>query len=300
MEVSHCGNAAQRWPERYFTSFSHFHNSPQWHIRYDVNYSFDGTDKDYIRFLEARLESLEKQVKPTQHPQSSKTRHRRPVIQPKPFVPVPQHHERAQQQRNGRTFSKRLDEHIRSFLSPLPASSIELQQRRQRTSHNTPEQVLETFRILTRLSNHVGSTTITPRPFLILSAADILDDYCQFTSHLKHGAEQQAQLHRFATLLFLCVCCVSREAKVPVDCIDNRMKAHFAKSTYTSKYCKELRTASKWCAQLMEKLEVSIGPCGPELLLLCRYAKPPDLSGNRVLLSRRSRYRSISQTVGVT
>ncbi|RYP17459.1 hypothetical protein DL765_004505 [Monosporascus sp. GIB2] len=99
------------------------------------------------------------------------------------------------------------------------------------------------------------------------SALEILDDYFAFASVLQRNAEREIQQSRFAGLLFLAICCVSREAGVQVDIIDDRIRRYF-KNQQGSSYCGRLRTASKWAAQLMEKLEVSLGRRGPELFLL--------------------------------
>ncbi|KAI1181985.1 hypothetical protein F5B17DRAFT_225514 [Nemania serpens] len=229
-------------------------------------FSFAGTETAYIKFLEAKVDSLEKEVESFRHHQSSKPRSRKTIVSaPKrPYQAQKQTSDRSTSSLEKRIFSTRLDEHVHTFLKPITMLNS---QNKQTTLLPAPEQALKTFQVLTRLSCPVGPTTITPRSSSSLRITDILNDYFNFASRLKHGAEQQARISNFATLLFLGICCVSREAKVPVHDVDDSIRSYFAKPTYSTSYCKRLRAAAKWCAQLMGKLEIAVGCRGPELLL---------------------------------
>lgn len=236
-------------------------------------FSFAGTETAYIKFLEAKVDSLEKEVESFRHHQSSKPRSRKTIVSaPKrPYQAQKQTSDRSTSSLEKRIFSTRLDEHVHTFLKPITMLNS---QNKQTTLLPAPEQALKTFQVLTRLSCPVGPTTITPRSSSSLRITDILNDYFNFASRLKHGAEQQARISNFATLLFLGICCVSREAKVPVHDVDDSIRSYFAKPTYSTSYCKRLRAAAKWCAQLMGKLEIAVGCRGPELLLQCMYIYP--------------------------
>ncbi|KAI0525824.1 hypothetical protein F5B22DRAFT_587889 [Xylaria bambusicola] len=235
-------------------------------------FEFNGTNDAYIKFLEAKVESLEERVMCLQRQQSSNPRSQKAPIPPsrKNFIslhPQSQSKIASQAVRNNHAFSGRLAGVISNFLALLPTLASQWREKRQRTSLVTPEQVMQTFHTLTRLSSPVGST-IRSRHSSNASPIDILDDYCMFASYLKQQAEQQTQLSRYATLLFLGICCVAREADVELDHVDSCIKTYLGKTTYTSGYCKRLRRASKWCAQLMERLEGFIGGHSPGLFLL--------------------------------
>ncbi|KAI0198502.1 hypothetical protein F4808DRAFT_472795 [Astrocystis sublimbata] len=238
-------------------------------------FPFDGTESAYVTFLEARVESLENEVASLQRQESSWLSSQQAMVQPKPIVFIPQHPQQTREQRSAQptlhrekhNFSIRLDRHISKFLAPITVLNAQSQHER-RVSLYTAEQAIKTFRILTRMSASDDSTIIAPRSFMGSRARDILDDYRIFASHLQHGAEQYTRLSKFASMLFLGICCVSRETHVGVDHVDDSIRAYFAKPEYSASYCKRLRSAAKWCAQLMEKLEASVGCRGPELLLL--------------------------------
>lgn len=239
-------------------------------------FAFDGTETAYIKFLEAKVDSLEKEVESFRRQQSSKPRSRKTIVS------APRHPHQTQKQTScrptsrleKRIFSTRLDDHIRTFLEPITMLDNQWRQNKQTTLLPAPEQAFKTFQVLTRLSCPIDPTTITPRSSPSLRITDILNDYFNFASRLKHDAEQQARISNFATLLFLGICCVSRESKVPVHDVDDSIRSYFAKPTYSTSYCKRLRVAAKWCAQLMGKLEIAVGCRGPELLLQCMYIYP--------------------------
>ncbi|KAI3326672.1 hypothetical protein HD806DRAFT_532308 [Xylariaceae sp. AK1471] len=253
-------------------------------------FKFNGTNNDYIEFLETKVESLEKTIEYLQHQQSSNPHPQKRVVQPNrsTFISQQPHprkrvvqpnrgafisqHPQAQKrlagQDLGNDFASRVNVVVSNFLASIPTLHSQWQEKREKTSLATPKQVIKAFHILTRLSSSIDSTMTWSRRSSNPSTIEILNDYCTFACHLNQIAEQQTQLSRYATLLFFGICCVTREAGVvSVDCVDNLVKAYFG-SDYTSRYCLRLRMASKWCAQLMEKLEALIGHRGPEVLLL--------------------------------
>lgn len=228
---------------------------------------FDGTDTDYVNFLEERVISLEKTVDDLQrrksrpHPQDIALQNSpRPQAKRKATDPAAQ---------NKRVFSTRLDETVGRFLQLFPSIPSQWDKKRETTGLVAPEQAIEVFHILTRLSSPTGSAAIGSRPKSKSSPLEILNDYYTFASHLKQKAEKQTQLSRYAALLFLGICSVTRQTGLTVDHVNDRIKAYFGKSEYSTHYCGRMRTASKWCAKLMGKLEASMGRHGPELLLLC-------------------------------
>ncbi|KAJ3552339.1 hypothetical protein NPX13_g11139 [Xylaria arbuscula] len=225
---------------------------------------FDGTDTDYVNFLEERVISLEKTVDDLKRQKS------RPQDIALRNSPRPQAKRKATDSaaQNKRVFSSRLDETVSRFLQLFPSIPSQWDEKRETTGLVAPEQAIEVFHILTRLSSPTSSAAIGSRPKSKSSPLEILNDYYTFASHLKQNAEKQTQLSRYAALLFLGICSVTRQTGLTVDHVDDRIKAYFGKSEYSTHYCGRMRTASKWSAKLMEKLEVSVGRHGPELLLL--------------------------------
>ncbi|KAI1382597.1 uncharacterized protein F4822DRAFT_104246 [Hypoxylon trugodes] len=242
-------------------------------------FAFDGTDLEYIRYLEEHVARLQRQLSNQTSPVQQNWLPRKPqppsefvLISSSKFGNQHQNHDK----NNNLDLSVQLGPHVNRFLTPIANNDKEWLEKRKRTGINTPSQYLRIFLGLIRTSDLTTSVGTGLGPGTRAKPIDIIRDYCTFASSLQQNAEQETQVSRLATLLFLGICCVSLEVGVDMDTVDNYIKTFLRKPKTSSVYCSRLRKASKWAGQLMEKLEEVLGRRSSELFLLCEYFLTKD------------------------
>ena len=248
-------------------------------------FPFTGTTREYAKFLEDRVLQLEHQL--SQRPPASQSSLTTPVGQISVFTSsVAISADRFKE--SGITLSDRRPvgvcqqyRSIDNFINQIPSSDYEWLKERTRLDLTTPEQSAITFRVLTRLANPDQSARQWPILKSRILPLKILDDYCAFASELQQSAQRETQQSKFADVLFLCICCVSLKIGVTINDIDERIKTYFRKPNLASTYCSRLRRASKWVAQMTERLELSLAHRGSELFV----SRPSSLANNGYLVA---------------
>jgi len=172
--------------------------------------------------------------------------------------------------------AKQYEVEARKFLASVPKSNEEWLKKRKCAQVYTREQAIDAFHILTRLQQGVHSSSESLGPGPEADALDILQDYSKFANKLQITAEFSTRLSKYSTMIFFCLCVVARGNGVPINKVDECIRAFVGNPKLSSSYSSRLRKASVWTAQIIEKLEKTLSHRAPELFLLCKSSATSD------------------------
>ncbi|KAJ8122699.1 hypothetical protein O1611_g9780 [Lasiodiplodia mahajangana] len=169
---------------------------------------------------------------------------------------------------DGVPLAKQYEVQARKFLASVPKSNEEWLKKRKCAQIYTRKQAIHAFHILTRLQHDIHSSSESLGPGPEADALDILQDYSKFANKLQTTAEFSKRLSTYSTMIFFCLCVVARENGVPINKVDECIRAFVGNPKLSSSYSSRLRKASVWTAQIIEKLEKTLSHRAPELFLL--------------------------------
>lgn len=242
-------------------------------------FTFQGTQKQYVEYLEkelcswqSRARSAEKRLvvlqAATQHPQT--------------VAPVP----------NGtvdllfnvetlETFSydagtpvekPKWEAATSDFVARVPTTAAQWLKRRKEVQLFKPEQIIDAFHLLTFRRHHIYFSD--PSVELAAGPLKAVGAYRNLLGLLQRASGCSTQLYNYSQVLFFCVCCVARGNGLTVEEVDGMVKEQLPERDASSKYMSRVRTAAKWAAQLIDKLEDTLGHLAPSLFLLCKFVGP--------------------------
>lgn len=158
------------------------------------------------------------------------------------------------------------------FLAQLPTTAAQWFQRRMEVELSTPEQIINAFHLLTFRRHHTYFSY--PGVGLAASPLEAVGAYGNLLSLLQKTSKCSTQLYNYSQLLFFCVCCVARRNGLTVGEVDEIVKQQLPERRGSSKYMSRLRRAAQWTAQLINRLEDTLGHLAPSLFLLCKSVGP--------------------------
>ncbi|KAJ9137651.1 hypothetical protein NKR23_g8936 [Pleurostoma richardsiae] len=234
-------------------------------------YPFKGTELEYIIYLENELRSLRShatalEAKLAAH--GSQTAADVELTSDPIFeVSTPETLKAEVEKRGTPAIPPKWEAATSDFLSRLPTSGAKWLQTRSDARLSTPKQIIDSFHILTlnrcRISSSYPAAQSTAHPL------KVVDAYGHLVGLLQVDAQFSKQLHNYSQLLFFCVCHVARSNGFSVEDVDTLVATCLPERDASSKYLSRLRTAASWVAQLIDKLEPTLGYLSPACFLLC-------------------------------
>lgn len=147
---------------------------------------------------------------------------------------------------------------ISEFLQRVPVDEDGWSKRRDYVQLCKPEELLHTFRLLTRLSRKSCSFDIGHKLDDKESILDVLRDYGRFANALGAHKVYATQISNYGTLLFICLSIVARKTGAKPEVVDEHIKKFLMrqqeKCDAGSEYLTRLRTAALWPVKQMNEL----------------------------------------------
>ncbi|KAF2812801.1 uncharacterized protein BDZ99DRAFT_517114 [Mytilinidion resinicola] len=147
---------------------------------------------------------------------------------------------------------------LSKLLSLIPKDENEWSARRQLVCLSEPEDLVDAFCLLTRLSSQSCPLRTGDKPEDGASISDVLQDYGQFSIALNGRRNHAIQISNYSTVLFVNLVSIDLATGATLEAADSHMKKVLKvlqrKCEADSKYLSRLRTAALWPVQQTKEL----------------------------------------------
>lgn len=246
-------------------------------------HNFEGTEDEYIEFLEQKIHQLEVNVQQlqveVQHLNQRGGLGGLQLVQPPtprtPGVLLLQLGTPSQARNARNRCIAPWKSVIHEFSSQVPKNEGEWLARQEQLHLRMLEDVVHTFRLFTRCSRQLRPLGVDDKPDCKASILMVLEDYGIFANKLGGHRAYATQISYYSTLLFFCLSIIALRAGADIEAVDNHLREFLTeqqgqKCDAGAVYLSRLRTGALWPLKRMVELErKGLKHRSAELFVLC-------------------------------